>query len=1331
ESYLEELNQILKEFYESAENGESGSSSSGDSEMTEEKPSTNGHSIASQNSEETTQGNGVHNIAKDDNMESDAMENDEQESLANGDSSHSAGDKTTTGKKRKGSKKASSPCKRKESANDDEPESGSNSMNGGDSEASDSQCTCFYTQIPPRCDECRQLLSNSELRMFSGDSEDAVEEFVALVDPRLSLFTGDEEQFDSYDDKPQHKLTNFSVYDKNTHLCAFDTGLVEKNVELYFSGYVKPIYDENPVQEGGVLTKNMGPINEWWTAGFDGGEKVLVGFTTAFGEYILMKPSEEYKPHMEVMAEKAQLSKIVIEFLIENPDSRYEELLNKVQVYRNHYWPWYSIHSHDPSHSRCYLFLLQTSIPSDNCAGFTEESLLRHSQFIVEQAENFDEARDSDELPLLVSPCIRDFIKLSGVILGKKRGARKMKVKTDVKKQGPTKINVGDFVQVCPDDLHTPFYIACVAYMWENSKSKKMFHARWMTRASETVLGESADPAELLLADDCDNNPLGSILKKCTVTYRDSLKLWHNEEKEEMFFDAEEHDEDNFFYQKWYHSDLGRFTDPPVEYTVTVDRTTMDYCESCARVTAQEEFDAARLGDEIDSGDSSSSKTNYKSLSLKGDTYNIGEYVYLEDGAFTFNVKPKGIKKPPKKEGPIDEDVYPEYYRKSSDYVKGSNQDVPAPFQIGRIIKIFTRNSSGKLTTTDEDVFIKVAKLYRPEDTHKGPSAGHQADSNLLYWTNEESSVHVSHVRGKCSVVYGEDEPIKQESSKGNDRFYFFEAYNSKTKEFQELPLEAREQLMSKKGKGKGEGKGKGKGKGKMATTSESVEDTKQEEAKPTRKLKSLDVFAGCGGLSAGLHQAGVAESLWAIEKEVPAAQAYRLNNSGCTVFSDDCNELLKLVMDGKETNSTGQKLPRRGEVELLCGGPPCQGFSGMNRFNTREYSLFKNSLVVSYLSYCDFYRPQFFILENVRNFVSFKRSMVLKLTLRCLLQMGYQCTFGVLQAGCYGVPQTRRRAIIIAAAPGEVLPLYPEPTHCFSPRACQLTVKVDDNVFRSNITRSSSAPYRTVTVRDAMADLPEINNGASSVEIPYNGEAISHFQRQIRGNQHQPVLRDHICKEMSALVAARMRHIPLAPGSDWRDLPNIEVRLPDSASKKLSYTHHDKKNEKGRLCGVCSCAEGRPCDPADRQFNTLIPWCLPHTGNRHNNWAGLYGRLEWDGYFSTTITNPEPMGKQGRVLHPEQHRVVSVRECARSQGFPDTYRFFGTILDKHRQVRIALWVSWLRSPLVVLLMRSSAYHAPEAVLAGKFSSGSLAGRFPSPRRRAPMDSRAWVRTVR
>jgi len=61
---------------------------------------------------------------------------------------------------------------------------------------------------------------------------------------------------------------------------------------------------------------------------------------------------------------------------------------------------------------------------------------------------------------------------------------------------------------------------------------------------------------------------------------------------------------------------------------------------------------------------------------------------------------------------------------------------------------------------------------------------------------------------------------------------------------------------------------------------------------------------------------------------------------------------------------------------------------------------------------------------------------------------------------------------------------------------------------------------------------------------------------------------------------------------------------------------------------GVCSCSNGQPCDPTDKQFNTLIPWCLPHTSSRHNNWKGLYGRIGWEGFFGTTITNPEPMGK-------------------------------------------------------------------------------------------------------
>lgn len=65
----------------------------------------------------------------------------------------------------------------------------------------------------------------------------------------------------------------------------------------------------------------------------------------------------------------------------------------------------------------------------------------------------------------------------------------------------------------------------------------------------------------------------------------------------------------------------------------------------------------------------------------------------------------------------------------------------------------------------------------------------------------------------------------------------------------------------------------------------------------------------------------------------------------------------------------------------------------------------------------------------------------------------------------------------------------------------------------------------------------------------------------------------------MSALVEGRMRHIPLAPGSDWRDLPNLDVRLKDGTlTKRLRYTHPDKKNGRsstGALRGVCTCSGG------------------------------------------------------------------------------------------------------------------------------------------------------------
>ena len=91
---------------------------------------------------------------------------------------------------------------------------------------------------------------------------------------------------------------------------------------------------------------------------------------------------------------------------------------------------------------------------------------------------------------------------------------------------------------------------------------------------------------------------------------------------------------------------------------------------------------------------------------------------------------------------------------------------------------------------------------------------------------------------------------------------------------------------------------GKGKGKGKKGSSP--VKEALPEEDTPNavEPLRTLDVFAGCGGISEGFHQAAVAKSCWAIEFEQPAAQAFRLNNPETTVFTDDCNTILKLVME-------------------------------------------------------------------------------------------------------------------------------------------------------------------------------------------------------------------------------------------------------------------------------------------------------------------------------------------------------------------------------------------------------------------------------------------------
>lgn len=1111
-----------------------------------------------------------------------------------------------------------------------------------------------------RCECCREKVFS----MYPGHPENAVEEYITLTNPELCLFNGDENNLDEYDQWPQQKITKFSVYDEKGHLCPFDTGLIEENVKLFFSGYVKAIYDDDPSIVNGFPTKDLGPINEWFVSGFEGGDVALIGFNTAFAEYILMEPAEFYIPFMKPVMEKIHTSKAVIEYLLEEIDPSFEDLLNR----------------------------------------FDSELLIKHSQFICEQVFSFDNSAAIDDTMLITKSCMRSLINLAGVDLEnpdsnlrrseakcdkilanqilRKRRQKKLFTKAtttplvrdtfetffreQLKDRGENEmerrevpdsdsdddsndsLKIGKFLDKEAEWIGDPigedngrvFYekanldgdeieirdcvlievnsspqVARILYMYEDRGGNKLIHANWFWRATDTILGETADEFELFYSERCDNIAFNTISKKVNV----ALGAINNLTK--------------FFCTKRYSESTARFEDPISEKT----DCRITFCPACTEFVGKKYGQIPQVSERLNGeNESDEHKVGYGLVKFKNQEFRPGCAVYLKPGTFDFvSSNRRGSREVERR----NEDVYPELYRKSR-LLDVSESDVPEPFNIGYITAIFA--TSNKRLVPPSKIWIRAKKLYRPENTSKDIKSVRELDLNFLYWSEEEVTIGFVRVVGKCHIAFeGNLEDVQKWLSEGGDRFYFSETYDCLENNFLEPSMTVK--LIGR-----------------------SVEWSNYQRG--GEKLTTLDVFAGCGGLSEGLRQSGVARVKWAIENDGSAAEAYGLNNSGVEIFTEDCNYLLGRIMRGEEEG----KLPTRGQVELLCGGPPCQGFSGMNRFNSREYSFFKNSLVATYLSYCDYYRPRFFIMENVRSFVSFKKNMVLKLTLRCLTRMGYQCTFGILQAGNFGVPQTRRRLFMLAAAPGEILPNFPEARNVFSKRACQLNSLVDNRKYSTNCEWTESAPLRMISVRDAVSDLPVIDNGCSLEVMDYGESVSTDFQRKLRGNRR--VLKDHICKLMAPLVQARIELIPRANGSDWRDLPNIIVRLSDGTwSKKLEYTHHDERagrSSTGALRGVCSCCcIGKKCDPADRQYNTLIPWCLPHTGNRHNHWTGLYGRLEWDGFFFTTLTNPEPIGKQGRVLHPEQNRVISVRECARSQGFPDGYSFYGNIVDKYRQV--------------------------------------------------------------
>ncbi len=175
--------------------------------------------------------------------------------------------------------------------------------------------------------------------------------------------------------------------------------------------------------------------------------------------------------------------------------------------------------------------------------------------------------------------------------------------------------------------------------------------------------------------------------------------------------------------------------------------------------------------------------------------------------------------------------------------------------------------------------------------------------------------------------------------------------------------------------------------------------------------LTAIDLFSGCGGLSLGLKKAGF-KVLAAVELDELAAETYCANLKNTHVLRTDiCRISPSAVM-----RLCGLK---RGDLDLLAGCPPCQGFSRLRTLNGHtEVNEPMNDLVFQFDRFARALLPKTIMMENVPGLAKDKR---LEDFCRSIRKLGYAVKFEVLDAADYGVPQRRRRMILMASRLGNV----------------------------------------------------------------------------------------------------------------------------------------------------------------------------------------------------------------------------------------------------------------------------------------------------------------------
>ncbi|ONM13968.1 DNA methyl transferase5 [Zea mays] len=393
--------------------------------------------------------------------------------------------------------------------------------------------------------------------------------------------------------------------------------------------------------------------------------------------------------------------------------------------------------------------------------------------------------------------------------------------------------------------------------------------------------------------------------------------------------------------------------------------------------------------------------------------------------------------------------------------------------------------------------------------------------------------------------------------------------------------------------------------------------------------------------------------------------------------LSDCPLKIREFVQEGRKRKI----LPLPGDVDVICGGPPCQGISGFNRFRNRDEPLKdeKNKQMVTFMDIVAYLKPKYVLMENVVDILKFADGYLGKYALSCLVAMKYQARLGMMVAGCYGLPQFRMRVFLWGALSSMVLPKYPLPTYDVvvrggAPNAFSQCMVAYDETQRPSLKKA-------LLLGDAFSDLPKasVENHQPNDVMEYGGSPKTEFQRYIRlgrkatyevysifilsdmldwsfGEEAGPdegKLLDHQPLRLNNDDYERVKQIPVKKGANFRDLKGVKV----GANNVVEW---DPEVERVYL------SSGKPLVP-DYAMSFIKGKSLKP-----------FGRLWWDETVPTVVTRAEPHNQV--ILHPTQARVLTIRENARLQGFPDYYRLFGPIKEKYIQVGNAVAVPVARA---------------------------------------------------